>query len=146
MLSRGFQQIDGSERVHFKIKDGYIARFIVRRLRRAVDNQVEGVRFEKFLYRIPIADIKILVPEGFCGTPQAVKVPCCVALCAKKYLAHIVVDADNTMALPVEMLDRFGSNQTAAAGDKNRFHILFGWILYCTQLSADSPKPTLRQD
>ena len=42
MKARGFEQIDRTQRVYFKIENGDIARLIVRRLRGAMNDEIEG--------------------------------------------------------------------------------------------------------
>jgi hypothetical protein len=42
METGGFEKIKGAESVDFKIEDGDIARLVVRGLRSAVNNEIEG--------------------------------------------------------------------------------------------------------
>ena len=42
MLARGFKKIDGAEGVNFKVEDGDVAGFVVRRLRGAVNDEIEA--------------------------------------------------------------------------------------------------------
>jgi hypothetical protein len=52
---------------------------------------------------------------------QPLQIPKRVARRPEEHFSHVVVHAHNFMPLPVEMLDRFRTNQSAAAGNKN-FH------------------------
>src|SRR5882724_2190427 len=107
MLPCGFEEIDRSEGIDLKIKDGNIASFVMGRLRSAVNNQIEVIRFEQFVQRVAVANIEVGMLKILGGTLEAVQIPGGVALGAKKDLAHVVVHADDAMALPVKMLHRF---------------------------------------
>src|SRR6266478_8677960 len=52
---------------------------------------------------------------------QPLQIPKCVACRAEEDPPHVVVHAHNFMPLPVEMLHRFRTDQSAAAGHEN-FH------------------------
>ena len=110
MLASGFEQVDGSECVHFKIEDRNVAGLVMRRLRRTMDDQIESIALEKFLQGSAIADIQTCVLKILCRALQPIEIPCGVALRAKKKLAHVVVHTDDAMALAVKMLDRFRAN------------------------------------
>src|SRR5215470_7806905 len=51
VLTRGFEKIERSEGVNFEIEDGNVPRLVVRRLRGAVNDQIETLRLEKFVER-----------------------------------------------------------------------------------------------
>jgi hypothetical protein len=85
-------------------------------------NQIEAARAEHLLKGRAIADIDGGVREAFAGVLEALQVPQRVTRGAEEYTAHVVVHAENFVALAVEMLDRLGANQSAAAGDQN-FHL-----------------------
>jgi hypothetical protein len=61
------------------------------------------------------------VSELFCGELKPIEIPERIASGAKKFAAHVVVHADDVVALPVEMLDSFRADESAAAGDENGF-------------------------
>ena len=52
---------------------------------------------------------------------QPLQIPERIARRAEEDRPHVVIHAHNFMSLPVEMLDRFRTNQSTAAGDQN-FH------------------------
>ncbi len=57
MLAGGFEEIDGAEGVDFKIENGNVASFVVRRLRGAVNDEIEAARAEKFVECGAVANI-----------------------------------------------------------------------------------------
>src|SRR5208337_3791918 len=57
MEASGFEQIDCSKRVHFKIYNGYVPRLVVRRLCGAVDDQIERLRSKERFEGDPVADV-----------------------------------------------------------------------------------------
>ena len=121
MLPRGFEEIYRPERIHFEIEQGNLPRFIVRRLRRAVDDQIKPVNSQEFFDARSVANIQRRVCKSLGQTLQPLQIPKRVACGTKEHPTHVVVHANNFVPLPVEMLDRFRTNQPAAAGDQN-FH------------------------
>ena len=119
MLARGFKKIDGAEGVNFKVEDGDVAGFVVRRLRGAVNDEIEAARAEQFVERGPVANIHGVMREIFGRSFEAVEIPEGVTGGAEKFAAHIVVNADDGVALTVKMFDRFGTDKAAASGDEN---------------------------
>jgi hypothetical protein len=107
MLACGFEEIDRSEGIDLKIKDGTVASLVMGGLRGAVNNQIEAIGFEEFVQGVAVTDIEARVLKILGGTLEAIQIPGGVALGAKKDLAHVVVHADDAMALPVKMLHRF---------------------------------------
>jgi len=122
MLARGFEQVDGAERVDFKIENGDVASLVVRRLRGTVDDQIEAIRTEELLDGRAIADIQADVNEAVGFGFQAFEVPKSVAGGAEEFAAHVVVDANDIVTLAVEMFDSFRADESAGTSDKN-FHI-----------------------
>ena len=64
MLPRRLQQVHRSKRVHFKIYQRDVARFVMRRLCGAVNNQIQVVRAKKVLESAAIPDIEVNVGEA----------------------------------------------------------------------------------
>ena len=122
MLSCRLQEIHGADRVDVEIDQRNLARLIVRRLRRAVDDQIESLRSKKFFDGSPVANIQRRVRKPLGRSFQPLEIPERIARGAEKHAAHIVVHADDFMPLPVKVLDRLRADQTTASGDKN-FHI-----------------------
>src|SRR5690348_12474309 len=122
MLPRRFKQVDGSERVYLEIENGNFASFVMRGLRRAMDDEVEPLRAKQFVERGAVADVEAMMEEVLGARFQPFEIPGSVALGAEEEAAHVVVHADHTMALAVEMLDGFGADQAAAAGDEDGLH------------------------
>src|SRR5207244_2138631 len=104
---------------------------------------VEFVRFEKPVDCFAVTNVQIGVLKLFRRAFQSLEIPRGVALRAKKHLAHIVVDADYTMALTVEVFRRFRADQTAATGYEYCLHSVGrAEIVYSTsrQLAPTSPQ------
>src|SRR2546430_2905204 len=119
MLASGFEEIDGAEGVDFKIENGNVAGFVMGRLRGAVNDEIEAARKEHFVERGAIANIHGVMREIFSRRFEAVEIPEGVAGGAEKFAAHIVVNANDDVALTVQKVDRFGTDKAAAAGDEN---------------------------
>jgi len=105
--------------IHLKIKQRNFSRFIMRRLRRTMYDQIKAVRSKEFFDSRSVADIQLGRSESLGHALQPLQIPERVTRGTKESSAHVVVYADNFMPLPVEMLDRLPANQSAAAGDKN---------------------------
>src|SRR6267378_2323790 len=121
MLARRFQEVHRAEGIHLEIEQGNLSRFIVRRLRRAVDDQIEALRSKEFFDGRSVANVQRRVRESLGHGLQPLQIPERVARRAEENPPHVVIHAHNFMSLPVEMLDRFRTDQSAAAGDQN-FH------------------------
>src|SRR6266853_1073573 len=119
MLPRRLQQVYGPWRVRLDIQQGDLPRFLVGRLRRAVDYQVKAVRPKHFFNGRTVANIQRRVCEPLGDTLQPLQIPKRVACRAEENPSHVVVHADNFMSLPVEMLHSLRTDQPAAACDKN---------------------------
>src|SRR5215469_15446534 len=107
METRGLQKIHGTERIDFEIEQGNVSGLVVRRLRRAMDNQIEPLGAEKRFQRNSVADVKIIVGEVLCYATQSFEIPCGIAGLSEKDLPHVVIDAVDLMALAVKILNRF---------------------------------------
>ena len=121
MLARRFQEIYRAERIHLEIDQGNLSGLFVRRLRRAVHDQIEALRSKEFFDGRSVANVQRRVGEPLGHGLQPLQIPERVARRAEENPPHVVIHAHNFMSLPVEMLDRFRTNQSAAAGDQN-FH------------------------
>src|SRR6266550_1966275 len=121
MLARRFQEIHRAKRIHLEIEQGNLSRFIVRRLRRAVDDQIEALCSKEFFDGRSVANVQRRVSEPLGYGLQPLQIPERVARRAEENPPHVVIHAHNFMSLPVEMFDRFRTNQSAATGDQN-FH------------------------
>ncbi len=111
--------MDRPQRVHFKIQNRNIPRLVMRRLRRAMHDQLELVRFEKLIDSPAIANIQLGVLESLRRSLQPLQVPQRIARRAKKHAPHVVVHADNFMPLSVEVAHRLRPDQSAAACHQN---------------------------
>ena len=114
----GFEEIDGAEGVDFEIEDGDVAGLIVGGLRSAVNDQVEGVRAEKFFEGKAVADVQIEVRKIPGDAAEALEIPGGVAGLAEENAAHVVVDANDGMTLAVKMFHGLRTDQPAGAGDE----------------------------
>src|ERR1700682_6141452 len=121
MLARRFQEIHRAERIHLEIEKRNLSRLIVRRLRRAVDDQIEALRSKEFFDGRSVSNVQRRVCEPLGYPLQPLQIPERVARGAEENPAHVVVHADDFMPLPVKVLGRFRTDQSAAAGDQN-FH------------------------
>src|SRR6267378_3966573 len=121
MLACRFQEIHRAERIHVEIEQGNLSRLIVRRLRRAVDDQIEALRSKEFFDGCSVANVQRRMCEPLGHTLQPLQIPERVARGAEENAAHVVVHAHNFMPLPVKVLGRFRTDQSTAAGDQN-FH------------------------
>src|SRR5215472_14032727 len=115
MLPRGFEQIQCSHGVHFKIQQGNVPGLVVRRLRRAMHDQVELLRSKEFFDRGAVSNIQRRVREAFGCALQPFQVPQRVSRRTEEFAAHVVVHAGHFMALPVKMFHGFRADQTAAS-------------------------------
>ena len=117
-----FQNVRGSERVHFKIHERNFFRLIMRRLGRAVEDGVKAVLLEERKNSLTVANIHIAMFKPRRGLLQARKIPRGVSRRPEELTAHVVVHADHRMPLPVEILHSLGSDQPAAPGNKRGHH------------------------
>src|SRR5258706_7696112 len=125
VLPRGLKKVHGAERIDLEIKDGNIARLVVRRLCSAVNDQVETTLLEHLVNFLSIADIYVVRNEASSHSPKSFQIPLRIALRAKKYTPHVVVHADHAVPLAVKILDSFRADQAAAARHKNGFPLQF---------------------
>ena len=91
----------------------------MRRLRGAVNDEIEAARAEKFVECGTVANIHGEVCEIFGRGLETVEIPESVAGGAEKLAPHVVVNADDSVALAVKIFDRFGTDKAAAAGDED---------------------------
>src|ERR1041385_3723200 len=105
MLAGRFEQIDGSQRLDFEVRERDLLGFIVGRLRSAVNDQIEAVLPEKVKDPSAVADIKVVVKEASGTAPQAVQVPGGVSRRTKEFATHVVVDTEDAMTASVEVLN-----------------------------------------
>ena len=59
--------------------------------------------------------------EALASVLETLEVPESVARGAEEHLAHIIIYAENFVAMAVEMLDGLGADQSAASGNQD-FH------------------------
>src|SRR5258706_8305646 len=119
MLARGLQKIHRAERIDFEIKQCDVSCLVMRRLRRAVNNQVETMLAKQSHDAFAIANIERCRREPFRGSLQSLKIPQRISRRSEENPAHVIVRADDEMALPVKIFDRFRANQAAASGHKD---------------------------
>jgi hypothetical protein len=122
MLPGHLQEIYGTERVDFEVEQRDLARFVVRRLCRAVYDQIESLAGEEFVNGRTVSNINRGVREALANVFEAFQIPQRVSGSPKKDAPHIVVDSENIMPLAVKVLHRFRPDQAAAAGDQD-FHV-----------------------
>src|SRR5258708_37789078 len=89
MLACGFEEIDRSEGIDLKIKDGNVASLVVGRLRGAVHNQVEAIGFEQFVQGVAVPDIEAPVLEILGGTLELIQIPGAFALPPTNAPTHV---------------------------------------------------------
>jgi hypothetical protein len=118
-------------------------------------DEIEAVGVEEFVESGAVANVYGEVREILCRRLEAVEIPESVAEGAEKFAAHVVVNADDGMALAVNVFDGFGPNEAAAAGDQDfpRLHLkepLLTWMGWsfdmdrlCSRLGEFAPMPLL---
>jgi hypothetical protein len=87
----------------------------MRRLRRAVHDQIKPVRLEKLVYTYAMSYVQRNMGEPPRLDLQSLQVPQRIPGCTKKFPPHVVVHAHNVMPLPVEVRHRLGPDQPTAA-------------------------------
>ena len=91
----------------------------MRRLRSAVNDEIEVLRTEERLESNAVSNVNIMVRKVLGCLSKPVEIPRGVAGIAKKYPAHIIVDAVDLVALAVEMLHGFRANEPAGTSNQN---------------------------
>src|SRR6267142_1733671 len=136
VLARGLEKIHCAERVDFKIEQRNVGRFVMRWLRGAMKDQVEAMLAKQSHDPFAVADIERGWSEALRYSLQALQIPQRISRWAEEHAAHVVVRADDVMALPVEIFDRFGANQAATSGHED------GPGLHCAAPPANDPSLT----
>ena len=88
---------------------------------RNLSAQIKTLRSKEFFDGCSVANVQRYVCEPLGYTLQSVEMPERVARRTEENPPHVIVHACNFMPLHVEMLDRFRTYQSAAAGEQN-FH------------------------
>src|SRR5687767_8090081 len=104
MLARGFKEIQRAYGVHVEIHQGNVPRAVMRRLRGAVDHEVEAVLPEEGEHRLSGPDVygMMLQPRD---SQEMVAAPRCVAFFAEKLPAHVVVEPKDLVSQSIVMHD-----------------------------------------
>ncbi len=84
-----------------------------------MDDQVEAVLAEQRHHPVAVANIERHGSELPRGALEPLEIPQRVPRRAEEHAAHVVVHADDLVALAVEILDRFRANQAAASGHQD---------------------------
>ena len=119
MEARGFEQIDRAERIHFKIENGNVPRFVVGGLRSAMNDEIEAVGAEQSFHADAVANVQLMVSEVPRDAAQAFQIPGRVTGIAEKDPAHVVVHAMDCIVLTVKVFDGFRANQPAGTCNQN---------------------------
>ena len=119
MAAQPLEQVHRSDRVDVEVLERHLRREIVRRLRGAVDDQVERLRASS-----PSTASRLRMSSSTCLKRLALRssrllVPARVAVRAEEDGAHVVVDADDVRAELVEIRDRFGADEPVGPGNQN---------------------------
>ncbi len=112
VAAQPFQHVHCSGGVDVEILERHACREVVRRLRRAVDDQIETLLFEQSEDGVSIPDVELDVFEVPDGRLQTALIPACVPVRTEEDRAHVVVDTDDLGADPVEIGDGFGTDET----------------------------------
>ena len=118
-LAHRFENVGRAQGVDFEIHEGDFASLVVRGLRGAMENRVEGIVFEEGEDAVPIADVEIVMFEPGGNLAESGEIPGGIALGPEELAAHVVVNADDAAALAVKVFDGLGADQATAAGDEN---------------------------
>src|SRR5882672_1862162 len=119
VLARGLEKIHRAERVDFEIEQSDVGRFVVRRLRGAMKDQVEAVLAKQGHDAFAVSDIEGGRSEVLRRILEPLQIPYRVSRRAEENAAHVVVRADDAMALLVKIFYRFGTNQATASGHED---------------------------
>src|SRR5579872_1118310 len=137
MLTRSFQKVHSAERVHFEVQQGNVSSFVMRRLRCTVNDQVETMLAKKRHDAFAIANIDRSRRKSFRDSVQAIEIPQRISRGTEENAAHIIVRANDAMALPVKIFDRFRANQAAASG-----HEYIPWLHFAAPPTSE-PSSTM---
>src|SRR5512141_1156883 len=115
MLPGRLQQVYGPHSVHIEIYERDSGGFVVRRLSRAMYDQIKTMVFEEPENRIPVADINVVMRELLRDRLQPFAVPGRVTLWPEEFLPQVVVNTKDRVTLPVIVFNCSRANQPAAS-------------------------------
>ena len=124
-MTRGLEQVERPVRVHAEVRLRIARRPVVRRLRGGVDDELEilSVLREDPVDALGVADVELdpaeLVAVAF-DEPLADRAGRGVG--PEELRAHVVLEPDDVEPLLDEVLDGFGTDEPARAGDDRSSH------------------------
>ncbi len=86
-----------------------------------MNDEVKPLRSKKVLESGTVANVGIRVRKVPCCFAEPVQVPERIARRAEENAAHVVVDSEDAMALPVKVRDGFRADQSARTGHQDGF-------------------------
>ncbi len=102
-----FKHVQGADRIDIEIVEWATGSQVMAGLSCRVDDQVRAGLAQAAQHRSSIADIELMMGEGFVCPAQALLVAAGIALRSEKIRPHIVVDAVYPPAPTAEMRDHF---------------------------------------
>ena len=123
-MTRRLEQVQGAGGVDAPVGVRVRRRPVVRRLRRGVDDQLDGlaVLLEQAADALLIADVEIGAAKLRVGVEQALRRPGGRCLRAEEPRPHVVLDPDDVEAGADEVRDRFRPDQPARTRDDHGRH------------------------
>jgi len=110
MPAGGFQQVEGTDRVHVEVVERPGGSQIMAELGSRMDNKRRPKRFQEQVYATPVADIEFVVVEILvCGLEPAL-IPAGIAPGTEEIRAHVII---NAMDFPVQftkVINHFRTN------------------------------------
>src|SRR6267142_2506724 len=139
MLPRRFEQVQSSQRIHLEIEQWNLAGLVVGWLGCAMHNQVESVLAKYILNGGSVPNIDVIVGKILRCDLQTLQIPLSVTRGTKKHPAHIIIDADDHVSLPIKIFNCLRPDQSTAAGNENRFgsHRSFRYLFLPANLLTD---------
>src|SRR5262245_7658530 len=103
MLSCCLQENNRAEGIDLEVEQRDLTCLIVRRLGGAMDYQPKLLFAEQAVHLRPITDINVVVSKSSCGLFEASEIPARVALPTEELSSQVVVNADDLVALRIEI-------------------------------------------
>src|SRR5207247_10584889 len=103
MVPRGPEYTHCSHSVYLKIEQRNVSCLVMRRLRRAMHDQLETLRSKQFFDQGTVANIHRGVREALCRALKPLQVPQRVSCGPEEYAAHVVIHAGDLVTLPLKM-------------------------------------------
>ena len=121
-LPNRLQEVERAHGVDVEVVERPARREVVRRLSRAVNDEIGARVLDQRRHSGSIADVDVVVLEARRDLLQATEVRGRVSVRPEELPAHVVVDAVHAPALAVEGPNQLGADQPTRAGDERALH------------------------